>query len=45
MILGQSAGTVAALALEKNTGIHELTYSEIKDELIKGGQILNLVND
>ncbi len=32
MILGQSAGTVAALALEKRKSIHELSYEEIKAE-------------
>ena len=40
MILGQSAGTVAVLALENNTEIHELTYEVIRAKLIKNGQIL-----
>ncbi|MCJ7449718.1 MAG: FAD-dependent oxidoreductase [Bacteroidales bacterium] len=40
MILGQSAGTVAALALEKKKFIHDLSYEEIKTRLIKDGQIL-----
>mgnify|MGYP002639799531 CR=1 FL=1 len=40
MILGQSAGTIAGLALEKNIGIHDLTYDEIKAKLIEDGQIL-----
>lgn len=40
MILGQSAGTVAALALEKNIGIHDVSYYEIKNKLIHDGQII-----
>jgi hypothetical protein len=40
MILGQSAGTVAVLALEKKKSIHELSYEEIKIRLINDGQIL-----
>ena len=40
MILGQSAGTIAALALEKNIGIHDLSYDEIKAKLIEDGQVL-----
>lgn len=42
MILGQSAGTVAVLALEKDIGIHEVEYAELKDILLKDGQILSL---
>ncbi len=40
MILGQSAGTAAALALKNRKNIHDLTYDEIKEQLIKDGQIL-----
>ncbi len=40
MILGQSAGTVAALALEKNKSIYDLDYEEIKTRLESDGQIL-----
>jgi hypothetical protein len=40
MILGQSAGSVASLALEKRKGIHDLTYDEIRKQLIDDGQIL-----
>jgi hypothetical protein len=40
MILGQSAGTVAALALEQKTNIHDLPYGEIKTRLLAGGQVL-----
>ena len=40
MILGQSAGTVAGLAIDKNCDIHDLTYSEIRERLLADGQIL-----
>lgn len=40
MILGQSAGTVASMALETGKNIHDLTYDEIKKRLIADGQVL-----
>lgn len=40
MILGQSAGTVASLAVINRKNIHDLTYDEIKKQLIDEGQIL-----
>lgn len=40
MILGQSAATVASLALRNRKNIHDLTYEEIKNQLIIDGQIL-----
>ena len=40
MILGQSAGTVASLALKNRKDIYDLTYDEIKKQLINDGQIL-----
>lgn len=40
MILGQSAGTVAAMALDKKKSIHELTYEEIRVKLLADGQVL-----
>jgi hypothetical protein len=40
MILGQSAGTIASLALKQKKNIHDLTYGEIKEQLIADGQIL-----
>lgn len=45
MILGQSAGTIAAMAVEKNIGIHDLPYNEIKAKLIEGGQILERIDN
>ncbi len=41
MILGQSSGTVAAMALQKRKGIHDLSYSEIRLKLESDGQILD----
>lgn len=40
MILGQSAATLASLAIEKRKTIYEIPYEELKTELIKYGQIL-----
>ena len=41
MILGQSAGTVASMALNKKKNIHDLTYPEIREKLVADGQILD----
>jgi len=41
MILGQSAGTIASMAIDKRKTIYELTYEEIKAKLEADGQILN----
>jgi hypothetical protein len=40
MILGQSAGTIAAMAAEKKKNIHDIPYKEIKPVLESAGQIL-----
>ncbi|MDA0195646.1 MAG: FAD-dependent oxidoreductase [Bacteroidetes bacterium] len=40
MILGQSAGTIAALAIEENIGIHELSFEKTKARLIEDGQVI-----
>jgi hypothetical protein len=40
MILGQSAGTVASMALNKKKDIHDLKYPEIREKLLADGQIL-----
>jgi hypothetical protein len=40
MILGQSAGTVASMSIEKKKSIHYLSYDEIKTRLMADGQIL-----
>jgi hypothetical protein len=40
MILGQSAGTIASLAVDKRKSIYDLSYDEIKGKLETDGQIL-----
>jgi hypothetical protein len=42
MILGQSAGTVASMVLDKGIEIHELSYDELKEKLLQDGQVLRL---
>ncbi len=42
MILGQSAGTVAGMALKKGIKIHEVAYEDLRDVLLKDGQVLSL---
>jgi len=40
MILGQSAGTIASMAIDKKKTIYDLNYDDIKSKLEKDGQIL-----
>lgn len=40
MILGQSAATAAALALQENTSLQRLSYSKLRERLATDGQIL-----
>ncbi len=40
MILGQSAGTIASMAIDAKKSIYELSYDEIKSKLEASGQIL-----
>jgi hypothetical protein len=40
MILGQSAGTLASMAVAKKTSIYDISYSDLKTRLVKDGQIL-----
>jgi hypothetical protein len=40
MILGQSAGTIAVLSIDKKEYIHHMPYSDIKRKLENDGQIL-----
>ena len=42
MIMGQSAATAAALALETGTGLHSLDYSLLRQQLIDDGQRLDI---
>ncbi len=39
MILGQSAGVIASLALEKNKDIHDLSYGEIEGKLVENAVV------
>ena len=40
MILGQSAGTVASMSIQKKKSLYDLSYDEIKTRLEADGQIL-----
>jgi hypothetical protein len=40
MILGQSAGTAAALAIEGKTAVQELDYAKLRERLLADGQVL-----
>lgn len=40
MILGQSAGTAAAIAVENNVSVQDIPYETLRKHLIKGGQVL-----
>ncbi len=42
MILGQSAATVAAMAITKNTSVQDVPYDSIRQRLLEDGQILEL---
>ena len=40
MILGQSAATAAALAIDKNSAVQDVTYPELRGRMLADGQIL-----
>jgi len=40
MVLGQSAATAASLAIDKNVGLHDLSYPELKKVLLEYDQVL-----
>jgi hypothetical protein len=40
MILGQSAGIIASMSVDKKVSIHDLSFDEIKSKLEQSGQIL-----
>jgi len=42
MILGQSTGCAAAMALEKDQSVQELDYPSLREKLIESGQILEI---
>ena len=43
MILGQSAATLATLAVAEGKGIHEITYEQLRTKLLEDGQVLENV--
>ena len=42
MVLGQSAATAAALALEEGAELHELNYQKLREQLTADGQRLDV---
>jgi hypothetical protein len=40
MILGQSAATLAVMAIDQDKGIHEIPYEALKGKLLEYGQVL-----
>ena len=42
MVLGQSAGTAAVMALQSNINVQDLSYESLKAQLLKDGQVLSL---
>ena len=42
MVLGQSAGTAAVLAIEANSSIHDLAFENLRNQLLKDDQILEV---
>jgi hypothetical protein len=40
MVLGQSAATAAALAIENNLPVQRISYAELRRRLLAGGQVL-----
>ena len=40
MILGQSAGTLAAMAIDADKNIHDVDYTALKEQLLKDDQVL-----
>lgn len=42
MILGQSAATAASLSIEKGIPVQDVLYGELKEQLLKDGQVLSI---
>ena len=40
MILGQSAATAAALAIDSNLAVQDVPYAKLREQLLKDGQVL-----
>lgn len=45
MILGQSAGCAASIAVENRINVQDVDYNQLKTELLKNKQILNIPDD
>ena len=43
MILGQSAGTIASLAVMKNKSVQEISYDDLKKKLEEDGQVISYI--
>jgi hypothetical protein len=41
MILGESAGTAAVLAVDRHLSVQQVPYSELRERLVKGKQQLS----
>jgi hypothetical protein len=44
MILGQSAGTIASMAVDKRKAVQDISYDELRAKLEAGGQVLSYIN-
>jgi hypothetical protein len=44
MLLGQSAATLAGMAIEGGKRVHEVSYEELRPVLLKDGQVLEYEN-
>jgi hypothetical protein len=44
MILGQSAATLAVLALEGGTAVQDVPYEQLHQKLLEDGQVLEFKN-
>ena len=42
MILGQSAATLAGMAVAEGKDVHEIPYESLREELLSGGQVLEM---
>lgn len=42
MILGQSAATVAAMAIDDQTAVQDVPYAKLRERLLKDGQVLEM---
>ena len=40
MVLGQSAATIAAAAIDEHAAVQKIDYSKLRDRLLKDGQVL-----